>query len=90
MVDDLAPLIFAADIVADKVCSRSDFHRQSLARLDVQVADQHLGTFGRQQPHAGSADPLGAAGDQRDLAVNSTIFVVVIEGHRVISCAWVV
>ncbi|MNL23928.1 hypothetical protein D3C87_1453420 [compost metagenome] len=90
MVDDLAPRVFTADVVADKGCSRPDFSRQGLACLDVQVADQHLGPFGRQHPHAGSADPLGAAGDQRDFAVNPAVLVVLIERHHVISCAWVV
>ncbi len=40
-----------------------------LGEVDVEVADHHGGTLGRERPRGGGADPAGSTGEGDDLAV---------------------
>ncbi|MNP27689.1 hypothetical protein D3C76_1206130 [compost metagenome] len=67
------PIRLARGVVADEPGGSAQLLRQRLAGLGVDIADQHLRPLRHQQPRTRRADAPGPAGDQGDLALDTSV-----------------
>ncbi|MNJ44841.1 hypothetical protein D3C77_399080 [compost metagenome] len=70
---DQLPVAFAAGVVANEFSRRTNLGSQGLAGAFIDIADQHLGAFCREQSRTGAANAVGAAGHQRGFALYSSV-----------------
>ncbi len=69
--DEGLPALLVAHVLAHEARGGTDLTRHALAVFDIDVGEDEPRPLRRHQAGVGLAEPLGRAGDDRDLAVKS-------------------